>query len=58
MKRKTTIFQGVCDRARRGLTCISFPPYSVVCTIDSLSLCFISLLYLDLYVLGYDTSIS
>ena len=41
-----------------GFTCwISFAPYSVLFTVESLSLLYL-LLYLDIYVLGADALIS
>ena len=54
-----TCFFDVVSLVRHRDVTVGFPllKYSVVCTVESLSL-FISSLYLDLYVLGYDTSIS
>ena len=54
--RLTTLLLGFCN-ATWGLTVRFLLRCSVLFTVESLS-CFISLLYLDLYVLGEDALIS
>ena len=56
MIRLTTLLLGFCN-ATRGLPVGFLLRCSVLFTVESLS-CFISLLYLDLYVLGDDALIS